>query len=60
MTWIMQNKRPPLGLTSKHTPSALREEQIKSAMLRYFVAGKEIPHAWLEEYNELVQAAYEQ
>ena len=46
-------EKPPLGLIPKRFHISNRIIEITNAMIRYSEAKKEIPHEWLQEYNEL-------
>lgn len=48
-------EKPPLGLTPRFIRDEQRIDEIVSAIERYITARKEIPSAWIEEYNELVK-----
>jgi len=46
--------KPPIGIIPKTVHASIRRMSIKSAIRRYTKADKEIPLAWIHEYNELV------
>ena len=46
--------KPPIGIIPKTVHASIRRMSIKSTIRRYTKADKEIPLAWIHEYNELV------
>jgi len=44
---------PPVGLRPRNIVLTDRLQEIYEAMFRYSRAGKDIPHAWVEELREL-------
>lgn len=52
---VMDNIKPPLGLTPKHIWCGRRLLDIKEAIKRYVEVNKPIPAEWITEYNELAE-----
>lgn len=48
---------PPLGLKPRYLVEAIRLQEIISAMARYAVDRKQIPHEWIEELISLNERA---
>jgi hypothetical protein len=44
---------PPIGLRPKHIVDAERIQEIKEAIVRYVLAGKEVPQEWQQELFDL-------
>lgn len=49
----MKSKAPPIGLRPKHIVDAERIQEIKEAIVRYALAGMEVPIEWQKELYDL-------
>ena len=54
-----RKERSPLGLAPRNIVERARLNDIKNAVIRYFLENKEVPTEWIEEYNDLVKSIYE-
>lgn len=54
-TKIMDNNRPPVGITPTFTYIEPRMLEIQRAMNRYMAEQLPVPGEWIEEYNRLVE-----